>query len=507
MYDFELREIVERFQRVRMDAMKKYPFYALLLMKIKLSIDENCETAYTDGHRIAFSPKFLGEIDDKELLFVLMHEILHVALLHCSKSRISKMPNQENANIACDIVVNSNILYSSGMDLKAITLKEYGVSMHLAPDGKEGYLYTAEEVYKMLPEKPPTLSAKSEGGQENSESSSDKSEKDKAEKADGENITDNSEDTGEGEGSSEGEGTGEGEGSGEGEGGESDGSSEGDSTGEGDGEDNNEGSASSNGCGNSNSSGNKRSLKNKKPKAHSFDSHEKWNGDFSEQDKNEWINNLIEATAIVLERNNNGSDGCGKAPLGAIRLVEEYINPQVDWREILAGFLQEEINDYSFTPPDRRFSDSDFFLPDFNEKDESPKNIWFVVDASASVSDKDLDMAYAEICSAIEQFNGKLEGKISFLDCAVSEPVEFSSIEEIRKIKPIGGGGTAFFVIFQYMKNKMIDNLPSFIVIITDGYDAFPDEKEAMGIPVLWLLNNEEAEAPSWGKVARIKRD
>ena len=188
-------------------------------------------------------------------------------------------------------------------------------------------------------------------------------------------------------------------------------------------------------------------------------------------------------------------------------MVEEYTNPQVDWREVLTGFLQEEINDYSFTPPDRRFSDSDFFLPDFNEKDEAPKNIWFVVDTSGSVSDKDLDMAYGEICSAIEQFNGKIEGKISFLDCAISEPVEFSSIDDLRKIKPIGGGGTAFAVIFKYMKNKMIDNLPSFIVIITDGYDAFPDEKEAMGIPVLWLLNNEVAEAPSWGKVARIKRD
>ena len=265
MYDFELREIVERFQRVRMDAMKKYPFYALLLMKIKLSIDENCETAYTDGHRIAFSPKFLGEIDDKELLFVLMHEILHVALLHCSKSRMSKMPNQENANIACDIVVNSNILYSSGMDLKAITLKEYGVSMHLAPNGKEGYLYTAEEVYKMLPENPPTLSAKSESGQEDGESGSDE-----GEKSDGEGGTDDSGGTGEGEGDSDGE-------------------------------------ANSSGCGNSNSTENKSSLKKKKSKAHSFDSHKKWNGDFSEEDKNQWINNLIEASAIALERNNKGS--------------------------------------------------------------------------------------------------------------------------------------------------------------------------------------------------------
>ena len=35
----------------------------------------------------------------------------------------------------------------------SITLSTYGESMHIAPDGKEGYLYTAEEVYEMLQSK------------------------------------------------------------------------------------------------------------------------------------------------------------------------------------------------------------------------------------------------------------------------------------------------------------------------------------------------------------------
>ena len=33
---------------------------------------------------------------------------------------------------------------------KKITLKKYGESMHLAPGGKEGYEYTAEQVYEQL---------------------------------------------------------------------------------------------------------------------------------------------------------------------------------------------------------------------------------------------------------------------------------------------------------------------------------------------------------------------
>ena len=67
----------------------------------------------------------------------------------------------------------------------------------------------------------------------------------------------------------------------------------------------------------------------------------------------------------------------------------------------------------------------------------------------------------------------------------------------------MGGGGTSFHVIFQYVKKYMEDQFPASIIILTDGYAPFPEESMAMGIPVLWLLNNEEVEPP-WGKVARI---
>ena len=36
------------------------------------------------------------------------------------------------------------------MDTRTITLRSDGEAMHLAPNGKEGYEYTAEEVYNML---------------------------------------------------------------------------------------------------------------------------------------------------------------------------------------------------------------------------------------------------------------------------------------------------------------------------------------------------------------------
>ena len=52
----------------------------------------------------------------------------------------------------------------------------------------------------------------------------------------------------------------------------------------------------------------------------------------------------------------------------------------------------------------------------------------------------------------------------------------------------------------------MQEQLPRSIIILTDGYAPFPEEKEAMGIPVLWLLNHNEVKPP-WGRVARIQAD
>lgn len=85
---------------------------------------------------------------------------------------------------------------------------------------------------------------------------------------------------------------------------------------------------------------------------------------------------LIDAMEAILIRDSTKS--CGGGPVFAQRLLKEIKKGQIDWREILNNFVQEEITDYSFTPPDRRFDDNPFFLPDFNEKEETIGNVWFM---------------------------------------------------------------------------------------------------------------------------------
>ena len=58
---------------------------------------------------------------------------------------------------------------------------------------------------------------------------------------------------------------------------------------------------------------------------------------------------------------------------------------------------------------------------------------------------------YSEICGAIDQFNGKLTGWLGFFDAAVIPPKPFNSFEDLKLIKPKGGGGTSFNIIFDYV--------------------------------------------------------
>ena len=413
----KIRNYMKRLVLSRMRILCNHGFYGLLLMHMVYAVNEEMETAGTDGMRITFGTDFLENLTDSELDFVMMHEILHVVLLHCTRG---EEYDSGTFNIACDIVVNSNILLENQGKKSSITLKKYGESMHLAPDGAEGYEYTAEEVYHMLPkgEKGKGLKCDVNGGSAQGRA--------KQETKEGEHIP-----------------------------------------------------------------------------SQNWDDHSAW-GRYEEDTalRDVWVKRLKDAAEAMMIR--DPSNTRGLLPRFARRMLEELRKPQTDWRTILNDFIQEEVTDYSFAPPDRRFDECPFFLPDFNGKEDMVEDILFMIDTSASMSDKMITAAYSEVKGAIDQFDGKLKGWLGFFDAAIIEPQPFSDEAEFRIIKPAGGGGTDFQIIFEYVHAHMQDKLPASIIILTDGYAPFPQESLAGGIPVLWLLNNERVEPP-WGKVARIQ--
>lgn len=397
-----------------MRILYNHGFYGLLLMHMIYAVSEEIETACTDGVRITFGIDFLDSLSDSELDFVMMHEILHVVLQHCFRGDVE---DPEAYNIAADIVVNSNIMLENGLKTSSITLSKYGIAMHVAPDGKEGHEYTAEQVYAML--------AKNLNKKGNNKSS----------------------------GSAVGRAK-------------------------------------------------KEISKEQHQPVQVWDDHSQW-GKYEEDDtlRDVWLKRFEDAAEAIEIR--DPSNARGLLPAFAERILKELKKTQTDWRTILNDFIQEEVVDYSFAPPDRRFDDSPFFLPDFNGKEDRVEDILFMIDTSGSMSDDMIAAAYSEVKGAIDQFNGKLKGWLGFFDAAIIKPQPFSDENEFKIIKPAGGGGTDFQIIFEYVFHHMSDKLSASIIILSDGDAPFPLEKLAGGIPVLWLLNNEEVNPP-WGKVARI---
>ena len=184
------------------------------------------------------------------------------------------------------------------------------------------------------------------------------------------------------------------------------------------------------------------------------------------------------------------------------RVWQRPNDPRIDWRRLLDSFLQEQLADYSFLPPDRRLEESEFYLPDFNEAELAPQLIAFAVDTSGSIEDEMLSLVYSEICGAIEQLDGTLTGCLLFFDTRVYTPILFADMRELENVIPVGGGGTDFSCLFRYLDSSTLN--PASIVIFTDGQGDFPDERAANNVPVLWLLSRDDVVVP-WGHRAYLK--
>ena len=461
--DAQARALGRRLLAARGRILAEHGFYGLLLMHMGFAVGDELDTAWVSRDTITFNPDFSDKLDADELCFVLEHEVLHAALGH-----LERLAGRDPGlwNLACDIVVNSNIKHSNGDDPKSITLRcEPGESFHLTPGGEEGWHYTADEVYEML----------RRGNNPNSSAS----------------MSSGVSSTSPASGESSGSGT-----SSEPGADEVIGSKQGDPPGQSE-------------SGEPDGSGLRCSIDAVRAagRGNRWDWHIVDNGSdpaAEEESRDAWAQRLADAEESMSVR--DPSKTRGLVPACAERRLGELRGAQADWRLLLDEFVQEEICDYAFATPDRRFPDSPFVLPSFSDTEAVVRNVRFMADTSASVSDSVLTTAFSEVKGAIEQFEGKLCGWLGFFDAKPYEPVRFESVDELLAIRPRGGGGTRFEAVFECVDRWLDTEDLSCIVVLTDGFAPVPDESIACGIPVLWLVHGN-GPAPDWGKVARMGKN
>lgn len=190
----------------------------------------------------------------------------------------------------------------------------------------------------------------------------------------------------------------------------------------------------------------------------------------------------------------------GNVPANIKRMVGDLLNPQKDWKELIAETVAVTYNDYSFSPPDRRFTD--LILPDFNEPDYAANNVLVWVDTSGSVGEDEFKLFISEIVGAIEQFGGRMDGWIGSFDHVCHPPVPFTTVEDCKDATYSGGGGTSFVNVFRATQELQEEMEIATMIIFTDGYAEFP-ENNPFDFDVVWIMTSEIE--PPFGKHARLE--
>lgn len=133
------------------------PFFATIVLQRDIIIDENCDTAWTDGPTIGFSPKFIEENDLDVLKFTLAHETLHIT--NCHHTRMNGKDG-ELWNKAADYAINW-------------LLREYGFKLwpNCLIDNRFANK-CAEDIYRILQNEPksPNGSGNNNSGQNGNKS-------------------------------------------------------------------------------------------------------------------------------------------------------------------------------------------------------------------------------------------------------------------------------------------------------------------------------------------------
>lgn len=230
----------------------------------------------------------------------------------------------------------------------------------------------------------------------------------------------------------------------------------------------------------------------------SFDEH-KWDDakELSEDEKRELAKEIDEAIR-------QGALAAGKLGNGMDREMQELLQPQVNWREVLRDFVTDTCSgsDYSsYNKLNRRWVHLGIAMP--SGVTERVNELTVLCDMSGSIGQREQTIMLtevAEVCKTVKP--NKL--RILYWDTAVrrDEVYEMDKIEEFAKsTKPAGGGGTDIEPVARYMQEHGIN--PDAAIILTDGY-LFGSWGQ-WACPTLWCILDNKSAKPPVGKTVHIK--
>ena len=193
----------------------------------------------------------------------------------------------------------------------------------------------------------------------------------------------------------------------------------------------------------------------------------------------------------------------GNMPGSFKRLVEEILEPQVDWRDHVRMIMTGRIGARAETwdRPNRRRLVLNPMVIMPGRKGYGAECVVVARDTSGSIGAKELSAFNAEIGGVLQSVRPK---RVVVIDCdaKVHKVQEVCTLDEAQATlgKAHGGGGTSFVPVFD--KVRELGLRPEALVYLTDMYGSFP--QEAPPYPTIWCSTSKGVTAP-FGDLVEIE--
>jgi len=408
--------IKKKISQARLKLLFGQPFFGTLTMQLPL-VDATdagwCSTAAVDGRNIYYNRDFFADLDVDEVVFVLCHEVLHVAFDHFGR-RTHRDPSWWN--MANDYVINAALIHDKigKMPTKKVTdVDEKGETNQRVGLYEEKYHgWTSEAVYddleKRKVKKQMTLDVHLELGKD-------------------------------GQGK-------------DGKGGKTPVDANGDPI--------------------------------------------KISEEDLKQIREEMRNKVLQAAQAA----------AGKMPASLQRLVDDLVEPKVNWRDLLQQNIQSCItDDFTWMRPNRKHMYGGIFLPTL-DKDETV-DLAIAIDMSGSISDSMAKDFLSEVYGIMSVYNDFTISILCF-DTQVYNFQKFTkdTMDDLLTYECKGGGGTDFMAFWNYWMEQQIE--PKKAVIFTDGY-PFGSWGPDSYCDVLWIITegHKTRVKPPFGQYAYYDHD
>lgn len=197
----------------------------------------------------------------------------------------------------------------------------------------------------------------------------------------------------------------------------------------------------------------------------------------------------------------------GKMPGALQRLVDEILQPQIDWKEhvrmLLTGYMGQARE--TWERANRRYAAlgamSKVGMPVLpGKRGFGAELVVVAIDTSGSIGEDELKVFFAEVGGVLADVRPK---KVILIWCdadiaRVDEARTLDELQDIRVKGAAGGGGTDFRPPFHYVEENNLR--PDTLIYLTDLMGPFPDKP---AYPVVWAATTEAA--VPFGDVVRLK--